>query len=167
MLCELFSRDRILTGVVCSDRTKLFSVMAEAAGSAYGTDFPFDTAVDALERREALMSTVIRPFIAIPHAKLAIPGDICGALAVIPDGVPFVPEKLRDATELSGATVRIAFMILSRHDRPDIHLATLKQLAALIDFPGFSDALMRSNDAQEAYETLRRHENLLRTRRER
>lgn len=152
MLSELFSPGRIIVGETFSDRRSLFGrlVGLAAAGEAR---FPAAEAVDALERREGLSSTAIRPGLALPHAKLALPEPLYGAAALVPGGVAFASQD-----GASMAKVELVFMILSDQNRASVHLAALKTLALVIDAPGCLAELARAADAVAFCETLARYE---------
>lgn len=152
MLSELFSPGRIIVGETFSDRRSLFErlVSLAAAGEAR---FPAGEAVAALERREALSSTAIRPGLALPHAKLTLPQALYGAAALVPGGVAFAA---RDGA--ATAKVELVFMILSDQNRASVHLAALKALALVIDAPACVAELMRSPDAVAFCETFARYE---------
>ena len=151
MLHELFSQDRILMDMACLDRYELFEALVDSAAQGFGDSFPRKEALQGLLAREALMPTAIRPGIAIPHAKLALPIELCGAVAFLPAGLSFLSPE--------ADPVRVAFMILSPKAEPGLHLEVLKRLAQLIDAPGFSEAFSQSRDAREANGLIRRFES--------
>lgn len=152
MLSELFSPGRIIVGETFSDRRSLFERLVSLAAAGEGR-FPAGEAVAALERREALSSTAIRPGLALPHAKLALPEALYGAAALVPGGVAFAAQD-----GASTAKVELVFMILSDRNRASVHLAALKTLALVIDAPACVAELMRSADAVAFCETLARYE---------
>lgn len=152
MLSELFSPGRIIVGETFNDRRSLFERLVSLA-AAGERRFPVDEAVSALERREALSSTAIRPGLALPHAKLALPEALYGAAALVPGGVDFAS---RDGDAIVKA--ELIFMILSDQNRASVHLAALKTLALVIDAPACAAELMRSADAVAFCETLARYE---------
>lgn len=152
MLSELFSPGRIIVGETFSDRRSLFERLVRLAADGEAR-FPTVEAVAALERREALSSTAIRPSLALPHAKLALPEALYGAAAIVPGGVAFASQDGASASE-----VELVFMVLSDQNRASVHLAALKALAQVIDAPACVAELMRSSDAVAFCETLARYE---------
>lgn len=136
--------------MACLDRYELFDALVASAAQGFGDSFPRKEALQGLLAREALMPTAIRPGIAIPHAKLALPIELCGAVAFLPAGLSFASPE--------ADPVRVVFMLLSPKAEPGLHLDALKRLAQLIDAPGFIEAFSQARDPREANALVRRFE---------
>lgn len=136
--------------MACLDRHELFTALVDSAAKGFAASFPRKEALQGLLAREALMPTAIRPGIAIPHAKLALPLELCGAVAFLPAGLSFASPE--------ADPVRVVFMLLSSKTEPGLHLEALKRLAQLIDAPGFSEAFTQARDAREAHALIRSFE---------
>ena len=82
-------------------------------------------ALEALLARERMGSTGIGNGIAIPHVKLkGGPEETLVAIARSAGGVDFAA--------IDGEKVFVLFMVVSREDAPEDHLAVLKSISALV-----------------------------------
>jgi mannitol/fructose-specific phosphotransferase system IIA component (Ntr-type) len=93
-----------------------------------GGDLPAKVAKAALEAivaREKMGSTGIGNGIAIPHVKLkGGPEETLVAIGRSAAGVDFAA--------VDGAKVHVLFLVVSRDDRPEDHLAILKSISAVV-----------------------------------
>jgi mannitol/fructose-specific phosphotransferase system IIA component (Ntr-type) len=82
-------------------------------------------AYEAVLAREKMGSTGIGNGIAIPHVKLkGGPEDTMVSIGRSAGGVDFAA--------VDGARVHVLFLVISRDDRPDDHLAVLKGITAVV-----------------------------------
>jgi PTS system fructose-specific IIC component/PTS system nitrogen regulatory IIA component len=107
----------------------------------------------AIWERETKMSTGIKKGIAIPHGKIDVMDRICGALGISRKGI--------DYDALDGNPVHLVFLILAPGKDSEIHLRLLKRLSALLDDPRFYTELALSSSAQDAYEIVKKYEDIL------
>ncbi|MDR0444263.1 MAG: PTS sugar transporter subunit IIA [Treponema sp.] len=109
--------------------------------------------LEAVNCREAKMSTGIHKGIAVPHGKTRAVDKIKGVLGISRKGV------LYDA--LDGEPVYLLFMIISPKEDSEKHLRVLKHLAELLEIPQFQTELQLQKDPQSAYKVIRKYEELL------
>lgn len=77
--------------------------------------------ISAVREREEVMSTVIAPGLAVPHARMARAESLIIAVATCPNGADF---KAPD-----GKPVKVVMMILTPADDPGLHLQVLSAIA--------------------------------------
>jgi nitrogen PTS system EIIA component len=109
--------------------------------------------LDAIEKREAKMSTGIHKGIAVPHGKTDVVKKICGVLGISEKGVQY--------DSLDGEPVNLLFMIVSPNDDSDNFLLMLKHLAQLIEIPQFKTELSSQKDPQSAFNVICKFEGAL------
>lgn len=149
-LSDLFPRDRICVDLASADKEALFVELVDLIGSTGSTHFDREDALACVLERESRMSTGIRPGVALPHGKTDGVDRFFGAIGVSRLGIDY------DAP--GGEPVRIAFMLISPRSMASDHLAILKQLAGLLDAPGFVSGMIAASDPSEAYRIIERYE---------
>jgi PTS system fructose-specific IIC component/PTS system nitrogen regulatory IIA component len=112
-----------------------------------------DEILDAIQTREAKMSTGIHKGIAVPHGKTAAVGTMRGVLGISQKGIPY------DA--LDGEPVYLLFMIISPMEDSEKYLRLLKHLAELMEIPQFQIELQSQKDPQGAFKVIRKFEEML------
>jgi len=113
----------------------------------------YDQILDAIEKREAKMSTGIHKGVAVPHGKTDVVKKICGVLGISEKGVQY--------DSLDGEPVNLLFMIVSPNDDSDNFLLMLKHLAQLIEIPQFKTELCSQKDPQSAFNVICKFEGAL------
>jgi PTS system fructose-specific IIC component/PTS system nitrogen regulatory IIA component len=109
--------------------------------------------LEALREREAKMSTGIHKGIGIPHAKTTAVENVYGVLGISRRGI--------DYDALDGEPVYLVFMVLIPQKDTEKHLRILKRMAELLENPQFYIELVAQKDAQGAYATMRKYEDVL------
>jgi PTS system fructose-specific IIC component/PTS system nitrogen regulatory IIA component len=107
----------------------------------------------AIQEREAKMSTGIKKGIAIPHGKSGTLDRVYGVLGISKKGI--------DYDALDGNPVHLLFLILTPEKDSETHLRLLKRLAALLDNPRFYMELALQPGAQDAFEVIKKYEDIL------
>lgn len=153
MIRELFPANRIRLDLSSADKAAMFEELVDAIAATSSSAFPREEALACVMERELLMSTAIRKGVAIPHGKSPRVETIVGAIGVSRAGI--------DYDSFDEEPVRLAFMIVSPTRNPELHLKALKRLAAIIDMPGFTDALMGSPTPEAASDTIAAYEQRL------
>jgi mannitol/fructose-specific phosphotransferase system IIA component (Ntr-type) len=110
-----------------------------------------DRLLEALRRREEVVSTGVGNGVAIPHADLPEIEAPRLALGIFPNGVDF------DA--LDEEPVYSVFLLLGTPRTPGLHMKILARIARLSKDAEFSDGLRNAKDARAALETLERVES--------
>jgi len=109
-----------------------------------------DRLMEALRRREEVVSTGVGNGVAIPHADLPEIEAPRLALGIFPNGVDF------DA--LDEEPVYSVFLLLGTPRTPGLHMKILARIARLSKDAEFSDGLRRAADVRAALDTLERVE---------
>lgn len=130
-MSRIYDSSHIATGVAAADKSELFRFLA--GNLARLDDLDENALIQGLRDREAMMSTLIAPGIALPHARLKDFGQSTGLLAVIPRGCDY-----------GEGVVKIALMIADDEDDAAGHLGILRQFALLARNPRFSEKLLEA-----------------------
>ncbi len=154
-LYELYRPEYIKVGLEAEDKDEAFEEMVDFFCSSANSNGR-EEILDAVRERENKMSTGIQKGIAIPHGKTSAVDSICGMLGISKKGV--------DYDALDGEPVYIMFMILAPVRDTELHLKVLKRLAELLDNPQFYTELASQNDAQGAWQVIKKYEEILTTR---
>ena len=84
LMSQLYDERHILSPLVAADREELFHLLAKAL--AERDDLDEKRIWEGISAREAMMSTLIAPGIALPHTQFEGFGRTVGVLAVLPAG---------------------------------------------------------------------------------
>ncbi len=128
LLQELFVPGRIKCHLEAEDKSEAFEELVDALVTHYSLDCR-DEILDAINRREAKMSTGIKKGIAIPHAKTAFTRGVIGVLGISDRGI--------DYESMDGEPVRMLFLLVSSEEDAATHLSVLKKIALLVENPEF------------------------------
>lgn len=152
ILGEVFKPNTIVVQLESSEKEEAFEELIEQLVSA---DPSLDRAklLNAIMEREALMSTGIKPGIAVPHGKTDSVKGCIGAIGISKNGVEY------DA--LDGNPVHIIFMLLSATTDSEYHLRVLSRLAQIIDTPAVYSELMEQTAADQVYSLLCKYDTEL------
>lgn len=152
-------RIHILTGLMSVDGIDMnlragsrSSVLRELAELAERTDLLYDKdgLLEAIERREEMMSTALPNGVAIPHPRQPMPyvsADPLVCLGRVPGGVPFGSPD--------GVLTYLFFLVCSHEDRA--HLQVLARLVRMLDKETVA-VLRRTESAEDALALLIRRE---------
>lgn len=94
----------------------ILSLMNLIAKDAPALDIP--NAIEEVEKREALFSTVIAPGLAVPHARISNIDKPLVAMSCCPEGINFHNQK-----------VKILVLLLTPVSEPNLHLQLMAALA--------------------------------------
>ena len=112
-----------------------------------------DAILEAIQNREAKMSTGIHKGVAVPHGKTTAVNKIKGVLGISKKGVQY--------DSLDGEPVYLLFMIISPMEDSHNYLRILKHLADLIEIQQFRVDLQAQNEPQGAFRVIRKYEEML------
>lgn len=151
-LYELYRPEFIKVGLEAEDKDEAFEELVDQFCHAANSNAR-EEILEAVKERERKMSTGIKKGIAIPHGKTSAVDFIYGVLGISKTGV--------DYDALDGEPVYIMFMILAPAKDTELHLRLLKRLAELLDNPQFYTELAAQNDAQGAWQVIKKYEEIL------
>jgi len=109
--------------------------------------------LDAIQTREAKMSTGIYKGIAVPHGKTSAVSTMRGVLGISRKGIQY--------DSLDGEPVYLLFMIISPMEDSEKYLRLLKHLAELMEIPQFQVELREQQDPQSVFNVICKYEGLL------
>ncbi len=104
-------------------------------------------AVEEVEKREALFSTVIAPGLAVPHARISSIDKPLIAMACCPHGIDFY-----------GQQVNIVVLLLTPLSEPNLHLQLMAALAKDFSEENAIKQVSKSANAEEVIEYFRSKE---------
>ncbi len=152
LLQELFVPGRIKCHLESEDKAEAFEELVDLLVTHYSLDCR-DDILEAINKREAKMSTGIKRGIAIPHAKTSFTRGVIGVLGISDRGI--------DYESMDGEPVRMLFLLVSSDEDAATHLAVLKKIALLVENPEFYAEACAAADAETVYRIIRAYENIL------
>ncbi|MDR1353268.1 MAG: PTS sugar transporter subunit IIA [Treponema sp.] len=151
-LKDVYRPEFIKVNLEAEDKEEAFEEMVDHFCGVSGTKNR-QPLLKAIQEREAKMSTGIKKGIAIPHGKTDTVDRVCGVLGISRKGI--------DYDALDGNPVHLLFLILAPERDSETHLRLLKRLATLLDDPQFYTELALQPDALDAYEIIKKYEDML------
>ncbi len=145
VLGDIFKKETIVVNLESTEKDELFEEMVEAIHSVY-PGLNREEAVRALNDRELKMTTGIMHGIAVPHAVLPSVEGTIGAIGISQRGI--------DYDSLDKAPVHIVFMLLAANGQTERHVQILKQLATVLQIPGFTDKMLNCSSQAEVYKVI-------------
>ena len=103
--------------------------------------------LDAILKREALMSTAVGRGIAIPHVRLSSVTDLVMAVGIS-------KRDSLDFDAVDGNPVRLVFMIAAANNQHDYYLQTISHFSAKLRNEELKSSLLNSTDPAEVYALL-------------
>ncbi|MDR2448055.1 MAG: PTS sugar transporter subunit IIA [Treponema sp.] len=149
LLSEVFTKDLIKVNLEAEDKDEAFEELVEFFCTVRNSNAR-EEILKSLREREKLMSTGIKPGVAIPHGKILLLDDIRGICGVSKKGIEY--------EALDGRPVHLIFMLLVP-DETDKHLKALKNLAELLLNPQFYTDMCSQRDVEGVYTTLKEYED--------
>lgn len=150
-IAELLKEGLVLTGFQAPDKAAALGALMDVV-AAQGRLAPAqrDAVLEALLARERVASTGLENGIAIPHARVDLPGEVLAALAISPAGIAFQSADGRPAQILA------LLVIPTQKMQPGIKL--LADAARLLSYEEVRESLLRARTPREALEVVRAHE---------
>lgn len=150
-LSELLREDLVLYPLEAPDKWAAINTLARAAVEAGAlTEAQFETARDALVRREQSMTTGMEHGIAIPHAAVDGIDEIVAVLGISPEGIPF--------EALDGKPARILVCLVIPRAKKLLHIKTMAEIARLLNRAEVREELVSSGSAEAALERIQAQE---------
>ena len=150
ILEKVFSPETVILNLESTDKDELFEEMVEAIVRVH-PELDRAQALAALRERESKMTTGIMHSVGIPHALISSAKKSIGAIGISHSGI--------DYDSLDKAPVNLVFLILCNPEQPEMHLSVLKELASVLQNPGFVADVMEKKTAQEVYDLLCAYKN--------
>jgi PTS system fructose-specific IIC component/PTS system nitrogen regulatory IIA component len=151
-LHDVFQPEFIKVDLEAEDKDEAFEELADHFCQVDKSNVREDI-LEALNEREAKMSTGIQKGIAIPHGKTNAVDKVRGVLGISRKGV--------DYDALDGEPVYLLFMIVAPQQDSEKHLRVLKRLAELLENPQFYIDLQSQKDSRAAYKIICKYEDVI------
>lgn len=146
---ELLTEDVISTELEVKNRDDIFDQLIELLAESGKIDNPGE-ALDAVKKREDILSTGIGNGVAIPHAKTDAVDSLVVAFGRVEDGIDF--------KSLDGKPVRLIFLLLSPQEEAGLHVRALARISRMLKNTQFRSRLLEAGSAQEIHEIIRKQE---------
>ena len=140
MLSELLSTDRVRVPLGSHSKADLLRELVRlAVGQA--DDDTVEGILEAVEAREAQVSTALGGGLAVPHGRTDLVPEVSVAAGIVRD----VP----DYVALDGTPVRVAFLVLTPVAASGRHVKLLSRIARLMHNPELREALLASQTSEQ------------------
>jgi nitrogen PTS system EIIA component len=144
LLTELLTPDRVLVPLSARDKSGVIAELARYLVDQSGGSYP--EVLEAVEEREAVLSTGIGFGVAIPHARSSAVSQLTLVCGVTPEPVPF--------DSIDGEPVRLFFMIVGPEASAGQHVKVLSRIARLVRRENLRERLCEARSAEEFYAAL-------------
>ena len=140
MLSELLSTDRVRVPLCSHSKADLLRELVRlAVGSA--DERIVGGVFDAVEAREAEVSTAMGGGLAVPHGRTDLVSEVQLAAGIVRE----VPDYLA----IDGTLVQVAFLVLTPTAASSQHVKLLSRIARLMHDAGSREALLASHSADQ------------------
>ncbi len=144
LVSDLLSTTRIKLPIEARDKPTVLRELAALLAEPNGSEL--DTIVQAVEEREAVLSTGIGHGVAIPHGKPATLRELRLAAGASPEPIPF------DAVD--GQPVRLFFLLVGPESAAADQVKALSRISRLTRHAPFRDRLLAARTPEEFYRLL-------------
>lgn len=144
VLSEVFRVQNIAPDLKSSHREELLVELVDFLAAHEGFDERAKARIlEGIRSREEMLSTIITPSIALPHASLRGQRETLGAFGVSRQGV--------DWGSPAGKPVHIVMLLVDDRYETRKHLKMLQKAAELIGSPNFYSKIMGCKTAEEIF----------------
>jgi PTS system fructose-specific IIC component/PTS system nitrogen regulatory IIA component len=152
ILGKVFNSKAIIVNLESETKDEAFEELIESL-IAIHPEINRAKALQAVQEREAKMSTGIMKGIAVPHGKVCAVKNVIGAVGISKSGI--------DYDALDKAPVNLIFLLLTDPEDHEYHLSVLIRLSQALDSPAFVSAVLEKTTPQEVYDVLCKFDSLL------
>ena len=145
-MSQIYDERHIMTSVVVNTKEELFRLIAKTLAELEELDE--GQVREGLFNREAMMSTLIAPGIALPHAQLKDFGRTTGLLIIIPGGCDYG----------GGNRIKLAVVVLDDPELIADHQETLRRFALMARNPRFLEKILAAPNATQVFSIIQRLE---------
>jgi PTS system nitrogen regulatory IIA component len=144
LLTELLTPDRVLIPLSARDKSGVIAELTRQLIDRSGGSFP--EVLEAVEEREAVLSTGIGFGVAIPHARSSAVNELALVCGVSSEPVPY--------DSIDGEPVRLFFLIVGPEASAGQHVKILSRIARLVRHEDLRDRLCGAKTPDEFYNAL-------------
>lgn len=141
LLSGLLALDRVRIPLESRDKPGLINELAQLVAAVSGVPEEAPAIQQAVEEREAVLSTGIGGGVAIPHGKTGVVGGLVMVAGVTPEPVDF--------DSLDGEPVRILLMLVGPESAAGPHVKALSRISRLLRHDAVKEALVEAETAEE------------------
>jgi len=153
-LHEIICRDAIIPELRAEQRDAAFLELIEALADAGKIKHEHSESILlTLLKREAVAATALGNSVAIPHAKVKLCSEFCGALGISPAGIDFGATDER--------RVHVVFLFVSPEHAISGHLALMAHIASIARSRRFVTELRKAHSTRDVEKLLRDAESML------
>ncbi len=145
-LVDLITKDVVKVPLEAKDKPGILRELLKVLKDA-GKVKDFNSALEALFKREEMASTGLEDGIAVPHAKTDAVKSLTIAIGISPEGVDF--------NSLDGKPSKLFFLMLAPPDQSGPHIEALAEIAKLSKSKAFCNALINAKTPEEVVELFR------------
>ena len=142
-LVDLITNDVVKVPLISKDKSSVLRELLQILKDA-GKVNDFNSALDALLKREQMASTGLEEGIAVPHAKTNAVKTLTIAIGISPEGIDF--------NSLDGKPSKLFFLMLAPPDQSGPHIEALAEIAKLSRSKAFCNALINAKSPDEVVE---------------
>lgn len=150
LLTVLLEPDRLALPLSATDKEGAIAELAALVTRGRGDVGQSERVVEAVRRREAVLSTGIGGGVALPHGKTGAVAELILAAGTAPGGIEF------DA--LDGKPVHLLFMLVGPGTEAPRHVKALSRLGRILKREELRAELVACRDPGEFVERIRRAE---------
>jgi mannitol/fructose-specific phosphotransferase system IIA component (Ntr-type) len=151
-LSELLKEGQVVAGFQARDKTDALGQLLDVLSAQDRlTPAQRELVMEALVARERIASTGLENGIAIPHARVDLPGDVLAVLALAPAGIAFQAAD--------GQPSRILILLIIPSGQMQKGIKLLAGAARLLSYEEVRDALLMARTPREALDIIRAHES--------
>ncbi len=148
-LSEILSQDLISISLEKTEKISLIHELVDILDRADKLK-DRDQVLDAVLKREDIMSTGMGDGVAIPHAKTEGVKELVAAFGISKKGVDF--------QAIDQKPVKLIFLMVSPPDQTGPHLKALSRISRLMHRKNFRDQLARAKSSQQIIDAIKNEE---------
>jgi mannitol/fructose-specific phosphotransferase system IIA component (Ntr-type) len=144
LLSELLTPDRVFVPLTARDKGGIIAELTRHLTDKTGDRY--QDVLEAVQEREAVLSTGIGFGVAIPHARSSAVQELTMVCGVTSQPVPF--------DSIDGEPVQIFFLIVGPESTAGQHVKVLSRIARLVRRENLRERLCAAQTGQEFYEAV-------------
>lgn len=150
LLSQLLTPPRIRVPIVGTDKASVLRELVEVV--AEPTAGLVDDLLEAIQEREAVLTTGVGYGVAIPHGRSPRVDGLLVAAGVSPGAIAY--------DSLDGEPVRLFFLLIGPESEAGAHVKALSRITRLVRQQPLRERLLRARDGQEFHRHIREAEGL-------
>lgn len=150
LLSQLLTPQRIRVPLHAADKQAALRALVEAA--AEGNHVSAEELMQAIEEREAVLSTGVGHGVGIPHGRSGRVQNLLVAAGVLPAPIEY--------GSLDGLPVRLLFLLVGPESEAGLHVKALSRITRVVRQPLVRERLLTAASGSDFHRVLREAEGL-------